>query len=201
MTSEEPTFSELLEEAKTGKEGARDALFEFLADQDEAGAQLLAIARKILPRGDLARDLVESRDLVQSALRVGWLELDNFRGETAGELMAWLRTILRHKLLRRTRKKNPRIGHAEAVEPPETPGPQADEPPLEQAIREETLARLHEAITELGPDYRVVMERRLAGVPSKEVAEELSLEPATVRKRESRAVARLREILSRAPGA
>lgn len=191
--SDDLSFSELLERAKSGDDTARDALFEQLADHDESGAQLLAIARKILPKTDLARDLVESRDLVQSTLRAGWLELDSFRGNTVGELMGWLRTILRHKLLRRTRKKTPRIGGAEPIEAPDGPSEPEDTAPLEQAIREETVARLREAIAELPDDYRVVMERRLAGVPSKVVAEELGIEPATCRKRESRAVQKLRE--------
>lgn len=191
--SDDASFSELLDKAKDGDESARDELFEQLAAHDESGAQLLAIARKILPRGDLARDLVESRDLVQSTLRSGWLELGSFRGSTVGELMGWLRTILRHKLLRRTRKKAPRIGGAEAIEVPDVPDDEPTDAPLEQAIRDETHARLQAAIAELPDDYRVVMERRLAGVPSKVVAEELGIEPATCRKRESRAVQKLRE--------
>jgi len=184
-------FSELLARAKDGDAEARSHLFDRLAAEDE-GAWLLAQARRILPRGDLARDLVESQDLVQSALRSGWSELGSFRGESTGEFMNWLRTILRRKLSRRTRKNTPRVGRAEPVEPLDREELEDDPEGLEAAVREETLRRLQDAVAQLPPDQRIVLERRLHGVTSKDIAAELGLEPATVRKRESRAVARLR---------
>ena len=193
--ADERSFSDLLDAARDGDEDARSALFERLsADGDESG-KMLAIARKALPHNDPARDLVESRDLVQSALRSGWLDLHAFRGQTEGEFMGWLRTILRRRLGRRTRKRTPRIGAQEAVEPHDA-DEDDDESPEERVLRAELMQRVQQEIAALPDDQRVVMERRLAGIPSKEVAQALGLEPATVRKRESRAMAKLRERLS-----
>ncbi len=114
MGTDEPTFSELLDRARKGDPDAKALLFHDMAEQDEAGSQLLAMARKALPRGDPARDLIESRDLVQSALRSGWLDLSSFRGTTTAQLMSWMRTVLRRKLSRTIRKRQPRIGKDEA---------------------------------------------------------------------------------------
>lgn len=193
--SEERTFSELLDAARDGDASARDALFQRLADEGEDANKMLAIARRILPRGDPARDLVESRDLVQSALRDGWSELASFRGGSEAEFLGWLRTILRRRLGRRTRKQQPRIGGIEPVER-EDEGEEEDASPTEVALRSELLARVRTEIAALPENQRVVMERRLAGDDASAVAEALGLEAATVRKRESRAMARLREQLA-----
>ena len=187
---DDPTFSELIERAREGDAEAREQLFAQLTERED-DSQILAMARRALPRGDLARDLIESRDLVQSALRSGWLELSRFRGSTEAELMGWLRTILRHKLSHAVRRKRPRLGKdadAEASREEET----AEEPPIDVAIRDETQRRIQAAIEALPDDYRIVMERRLAGQSAPRIAEELGLSPAAVRKRESRAMARLR---------
>ena len=191
--ADEPAFSDLLDAARSGDGGARDALFARLAADGPEAGRMLAIARRALPRGDPARDLVESRDLVQSALRHGWLDLDAFRGSSEAELMGWLRTILRRRLGRRTRRKTPRVGSGEPAEPRDDGSD--EEETTATIVRQELIDRVRDEVAALPDEQRVVMERRLAGVPSKEVAEALGLAPATVRKRESRAMARLRERL------
>ena len=101
----ESTFQDLLLRAKSGDPDAVELLFARLADDELEGETVLQMARKILPAGDRARDFLESRDLIQSALRSGWVHIDAFRGDTPGELMAWLRAILRRKLGRVVRRK------------------------------------------------------------------------------------------------
>lgn len=198
MTGDVP-FSELLDRARRGDPEARKALFAELGADEGMQSPLLAMARKALPRGDLARDFIESRDLVQSALRSGWLDLSQFQGETEASLFAWMRAILRHKLSHAVRRKRPRPGRDEPAEPdPSRPDAPAERP-IETAIREETYRRVREAIQALPPDQRVVMERRLSGRSAPEIAAELGLTPAAVRKRESRAMAQLREALRTAP--
>lgn len=192
--SEERTFSELLDAARGGDDQARAALFQRLADDGEDAGRMLAIARSILPKGDPARDLVESRDLIQSTLRSGWSEMASFRGATEGEFMGWLRTILRRRLGRRVRKKQPRIGSAEAVEALDE-NEEDDASPEEVALRTELMARVRAEVAALPENQRVVVERRLAGDTTRDVADALGLEAATVRKRESRAMAQLRERL------
>ncbi|MDJ0974421.1 MAG: sigma-70 family RNA polymerase sigma factor [Planctomycetota bacterium] len=199
--SDDVPFSELLERARQGDRAARDALFAQLAGEEGADSPLLAMARKALPKGDLARDFVESQDLVQSALRSGWLDLSQFQGTTEASLFAWMRTILRHKLSHTVRRKRPRPGHTDAIEPDPHASDAPAERPIETAIREETYRRVRDAVDGLPDDQRVVMERRLAGKAAPEVAEELGLTPAAVRKRESRAMARLRAVLGTPPNA
>ncbi len=200
MGTDEPTFSELLDRARKGDPDAKALLFHDMAEQDEAGSQLLAMARKALPRGDPARDLIESRDLVQSALRSGWLDLSSFRGTTTAQLMSWMRTVLRRKLSRTIRKRQPRIGKDEAQDARGAVEGGEAGAASEEILRAEALRRVRSAVAALPDDQRIVMERRLDGRSAPEIARELDLTPAAVRKRESRAMARLREGLGGDPG-
>lgn len=190
------SFADLLRRAKAGDEAAWVAIFSRLGREEAEGGKLLSIARRILPAGDRLRDLVESRDLLQSALRSGWLDASSFRGSTEGELYAWLRQILRHKLGRVLRRDDPRPG-AEDIGDGELPaGEEGDDPePLAEALRAEVRDRVQAAIARLPEDQRAVMELRLQGLGSPEIGRILSIKPDAVRKRESRAAERLREML------
>ena len=192
--TKEPTFSDLLDQARKGDKAARARLFDQLAGEKEEARTILAIARKVLPQGDPARDFVESRDLIQSALHSGWLDLSRFQGENPGQFFAWLRTILRHKLGRKVRKRQPRVASEESAEPGTLLAGSGDAEPIEEVLRHEMVERLRAAIDALPDDMRVVVERRLQGQNAPEIAYDLGLSPAAVRKRESRAMARLREL-------
>lgn len=192
-------FRDVLGKAKEGDRAAWEEIFQRLGNEKgEEGAAVLAIARKALPRSHWARELVESRDILQSALRVGWLNADQFRGETAGELFSWIRTILRNKIERAGRRKENRsrdlAGGLQDV--PEGAGRPEGEAPIDSAIEAEVRARVRGAIQQLPEDQRQVMELYLQGLSAPEIARLLDLTPVAVRKRESRATARLREILS-----
>ncbi|MEM7233942.1 MAG: hypothetical protein AAF517_17320, partial [Planctomycetota bacterium] len=132
-------FEEVLRKAVAGDVNARRELFERIAREDEEGGALLAIARKLLPAGDRARDFVESRDLVQKALKSGWLDLSGFRGQTPAEFLAWLRTILRNKLGRVTRRRTPRVADDGSV-PQEEISEEAA--PVAQVLRQELRDRV-----------------------------------------------------------
>jgi DNA-directed RNA polymerase specialized sigma24 family protein len=101
------SFAALLERVRQGDAAAAEDFFARLADEGAEGGTLLAIARKLLGRDPFIRGFVESRDLVQSALRCGWLDLSQFRGETPAEFFGWMRSILRARLGRVARKKQP----------------------------------------------------------------------------------------------
>ena len=191
---EDDSFAALLKAAKEGDAPAANDLFARLADSHEEGGALLAIARRILPNGDRARDFVESRDLMQSALRSGWLDLQDFRGETPAEFMGWMRGIVRRKLGRVVRKKRPRPGGEQVVGASEAESSDSDG--LAGLMREEVRARVRVAIERLPEDQRSVMDLRLQGLNSAQIAVMLCMKPETVRKRESRAAARLRELLA-----
>ena len=67
--------------------------------------------------------------------------------------------------------------------------------PLSSLIEEEVRARVVAALESLPENQRVVMELSLKGLATAEIARLLDLNPAAVRKRESRATERLRELL------
>ena len=189
-------FSDLIERVRQGDLDARKKLFELVADEDALGADLLGIARLILPSRDRGRKLLDSRDLLQTALRVGWIDASGFQGATPEEFLAWLRTILKRKLLKALRRKQPEVGLDPAQEADgRRPGRATQAGPLDRVLEEEARARVREAVAKLPPDQQAVVTLRLEGLDSPGIAEKLGIEPEAVRKRESRAAKRLRAIL------
>ena len=91
--SESELIPGLIEQARQGDTKAWEALFDLLGREEQVGRVVLALARRLLPKGDRARDYIESRDILQSALRSGWLHAKEFRGTTKGELLNWLTTL------------------------------------------------------------------------------------------------------------
>jgi RNA polymerase sigma factor (sigma-70 family) len=192
MRSDDPAFEDVFARARAGDSAAWNELFSRLGDEDAEGARILRMARDLLPPGDRARDFVESRDLIQSALRSGWFHAEDFRGSSRGELYAWIRAILRRKLGRVVRKKQPRPA-GDGL--PETSGGglRDVEAPFESLLREEIRAKVRAAVDDLPEDQRVVMKLRLEGMGAPDIAGMLGLSAEAVRKRESRAAAELRK--------
>jgi RNA polymerase sigma-70 factor (ECF subfamily) len=188
-------FVTLLRKVREGDLEARERLFDLVAREEGLGDELLRAARRILRPGDRGRDYLESQDLVQTALRAGWIDAGDFQGATREEFIAWLRTILRRKLLKAVRRKTP-ASHLNAAEDEGKPArPRDEETPLTRLIREEVQARLLSAIETLPEDQRSVVKLRLEGLDGPRIAAILGIEAAAVRKRESRAAKRLRELL------
>jgi len=147
----------------------------------------------LLPPHDNARRILDSRDLLQSALKSGWIDASQFQGATEAEFYGWMRTILRRKLAQSTRRKRPIVGLAddrvaEAAD-------ERHESPLADLVDREMRERLRGAVDELTPEQREVVRLRLAGLRSPDIAARLGITPETVRMRESRASKRLRELL------
>jgi RNA polymerase sigma-70 factor, ECF subfamily len=189
-------FSDLIEKVRQGDLDARKKLFELVAGEEALGADLLGMARMILPSRDRGRKLLDSRDLLQTALRVGWIDASGFQGATPEEFLAWLRTILKRKLLKALRRKQPDVGLDPAQEAGgRRPGRATQAGPLDKVLEEEARARVREAVAKLPPDQQAVVVLRLEGLDSPRIAEKLGIEPEAVRKRESRAAKRLRTIL------
>ena len=105
-----------------------------------------------------ARRVVESRDIVQSALRSGMRHIGNFRGESESELLAWLRSILRTKVHRIMRRKEHHIGLEELARERGPLSIQQGVPPLCAAVRAELLRELREAVCRLPLESRLVVE-------------------------------------------
>ncbi len=193
--AQDEPFTQLLKRVKSGDPGAKGQLFERLGKMDEEGAKILRMARRVLGPDDRARQLVDSVDLVQTALRVGWLDVSAFNGSTEKEFLGWIRGIIRNKLNRVVRKKGfwPDLEHVPEEEVPR--GRESQALPVAQLMRDEIRSRLKNAIAELPEEQRKVLVLRLQGRRATEIAELLELKPEAVRKRESRAVARLRALL------
>ena len=195
-TKETETLNELISWARMGDEAAWEKLFARLGDENGEGKMLLATARKLLPAGDAARDILDSRDLTQSTLRSGWDDLSDFRGTTVPELRSWLKSIPRRKITRALRRKRPqRLGQLLQQTEDEKHSNGADNP-LADLIREELHSRLNLFLRQLPEDMRNIMELRIAGMSSARIAERLGMTPAAVRKRKSRAMERLRQLIS-----
>ncbi len=190
-------FRLLLTGARAGDREAWNAIFERLASREQEGRQLHAIARKLLPQSDRARDIVDSLDLMQSALRSGWLDASQFRGESEGEFFRWMRTILRRKIGRAVRRKRPQIGFDAADDVvPDEGGETGARDPLAALVKSELRAKLKDALAQLPDDQRRVLELRIAGKNSPEIGRELGISAEAVRMREMRAARRLRELLT-----
>lgn len=189
MSSPPKTTIELLRRSRGGDRQARQELFSLLGDENGFGAAILAMARRLLPKGHRARRFVETRDIVQSALRTGLRHFSDFRGESDGELYSWFRRILRTKVNRATRRKEPDI-------PDDQRKRREIRASVSIVVDKEFVHILHRAVKKLPLDQRLVVELRLRGVNSSEIGKMLGLKPATVRKRESRAMERLKVLVA-----
>ena len=185
QTVSTPDIRELLQRIGGGDREARRELIALLGDEERLGSVLLAMARNRLPPGHRARRLLDSRDVVQSALRTALDQFSAFKGETEGNLYGWLAKIIRSKISRAVRtidKAYPTGWSKESQEP------------LEGLIAEGVIEKLQAAIRQLPFDQRLVVELRLRKLNSNESATILGLKPATVRKREERAIGNLRKL-------
>jgi len=106
-----------------------------------------------------------------------------------------LRSILRTRLLQALRRKRPQVNESAVAHAAEDSDTGGGSDPLAAAAREEMCARLRSSLSSLPEDQRIVMALRLEGLKGPEIAERLDLKPETVRKRESRAMEKLRKIM------
>ena len=178
---------ELLALYRKGDAGARAQLFEMLADREVFGFAILCMARRFLPATHAARQFVESADIVNSAIGSGMRRLDEFRGESTSQLLAWLRTILRSKVKASlSREVNVDLESVEASA--------CDY--LDQIVDRELREALRAAIDELPESYRIVVELRLQSASTAEISEFVGISRDAVRQRESRATAALRGLMA-----
>jgi len=190
----ENEISDLIRRAKNRDEAARQELFTRLCDRSEFGAAIFRFVRRRFPVGHPGRRSANSDDIVQSALRSGMRKLDQLRGDSEGELMAWMRWILIDKI-----KKH---GGRATVSLPEGAELADDGPSVEDiAIGREVRQRLFDACAELPLAQRLAVQLRLEGKSTEECARVLGIRPNSVIKRESRALSRLRQVFAEDDGA
>ena len=190
MSTPQISLTSLLQRTKEGDRQARKELFQLLGDEREFASVIFAMVRRVFAKGHPARQFMETRDVVQSVLRTGLRHFSEFRGDSEGQLFNWFRTIVRTKLNRAVRSARP---EANVLDPDEI-GEEKDGPTHEVAARE-LVGLLRDAIKKLPLHERLVVELRVRGANSVQIAEILGLKPATVRKRESRALQRIKETI------
>lgn len=193
---------DLLNRARSGDEDARERLFQLCRDY------IGVVARTQVQ--SWLRAKVDASDLVQQTLLDMHRGMDDFRGETEAEWLAWLRQILNNNTtdyVRRyggTKKRqarrevpierfSPNGSHAGRLDPRD-PG----ESPSQLVLRRERELEIAQALTQLPPDYREVIElRNLQRLPFDEVAERLGRSRGAVQMLWMRALRKLEEILKR----
>ena len=179
---------DLLRRYRQGDAAVANHLFGILAE--DLTSVVRALVRKQMPTGHQARCMVESQDVMHSALGSGIRRLDEFRGDSAGEFFSWLRAIIRTKVRKAMGpiRENGRLSH----DPPDD----ADSVLL-QLLEEELRQQLWRLIAQLRSDSRVVVQLRLAGRTTSDIAQILGIRESAVRKRESRAVNSMKDKVAR----
>jgi RNA polymerase sigma-70 factor (ECF subfamily) len=161
--------------------------------------------------GPRLRSKLDSSDVVQQAILQAHERRDQFRGQTEGEWLAWLRAILANALAAAIRRfeaqvRDPARERSLEAELERSASRMegllaADQTsPSERAVRREELLRLAHALEHLPEDQRRVVELHyLKGLPVAKVAEIIGrTRPAAVGLL-FRGLKRLREVL-REPG-
>jgi RNA polymerase sigma-70 factor (ECF subfamily) len=147
---------------------------------------------------------LDPSDVVQQTLVRAHQAQDQFRGTTDGERAAWLRRILATTLADALRKFRLELGRGHSLERAlddssarlEAWLAQDQDSPTEEAARQEQVLALTQALAELPPDQRRVVEmHHLQGLSLAELAAQLGRTEAAVAGLLRRGRRRLRELL------
>jgi RNA polymerase sigma-70 factor (ECF subfamily) len=197
--SEASPLDSLIQQAQTGDEEARNALFH------KVRAYIGFIARSHVESWLQAK--VDSSDLVQQTLLEAHQGFGKFGGSTEGELLAWLKRILRNNatdFVRRfgaqKRKANREVAidqmnSSESMASPELSG-NVETPSVILSKREEEI-EVANALATLPEDYQdVIVLRNLQRLPFAEIGERMDRSPAAVQMLWGRAIKRLQECLN-----
>jgi RNA polymerase sigma-70 factor (ECF subfamily) len=136
------------------------------------------------------RSIVDPSDVVQQTLLKAQAGREQFRGQSEGELLAWLRTILARVLTDLARKHGPRLrGHEFALEAAiedsslrlERWLAGEDTSPSGRAIRQEETVRLAQALAGLPDDQRTALElKHFHELPVAEISRTMGKSPSAV---------------------
>lgn len=165
---------------------------------------------RLLARLQLDRRLrgkVDPSDVVQQALLKAYENVDQLRGQSEGERAAWLRKILTNSLIdtvRRFRSKARDVALEQTLERAvEQSSVRLEEwlsasgsSPSEQAVRQEELLQLSEALAQLPEDQQVALElKHLQGCSVEEISRQMERSKAAVGGLLRRGMKRLRELM------
>lgn len=134
------------------------------------------------------RDPAAAADVAHETIERAMAALEGARGAEIGNLGAYIYGIARHVIADHQRRQE-RFVALDGV--PEPAAPARD--PLEAAVASEERARLKEALSTLAPAEREVVRLfYFEALDDRAIAERVHDNPVSVRKRRSRAMARLR---------
>lgn len=158
------TTGALLIRARGGDVRARDQL---------AARYLSALKRWAHGRLPMAaRDLVDTDDVVQSALYRAMTRLEHFENRGDGAFLAYMRQILLNQIRDEARRARRRPEHDELPEDLST----GESSPLEQLIGREKLMHYEQSLARLIPTQREAVILRLElGLRYREIAEAMGL--------------------------
>jgi RNA polymerase sigma-70 factor (ECF subfamily) len=176
----------LIDQARNGDHQAFGAIMQ------RCNQRLFRVARAVMGNDE------EAEDVLQEAYLKAFSALAGFRGEA--RLLTWLTSITLNEARGRLRRNipvmDPNIMDNARVIPFPSSSDTLD--PEAEAERSEARRLLEKAIDRLPAEFRVVyMMRDVEGCSIEETAEQLSLNPATVRTRLFRARKMLRETLEK----
>jgi RNA polymerase sigma-70 factor (ECF subfamily) len=183
------TFADRLARGRAGDRGALDELF-------APWRALLRLQADRLLGAELSAR-VDPSDVVQEALAQAFAGLEQFRGQTEGEWVGWLRSIVAGQAAntQRFHRAARRDAARDGALPADPPGSTSQNPPAAVILREED-ARLAAAVEALPANMRAVVVRRVFHrQPFDAVAGALGCTPGAARVLWTRALRRLREIL------
>lgn len=175
---------------------------------------LTLVARTQIDQGFQGK--FDASDIVQQTLIEAWRSAAQFRGQTEGERIAWLRQILAHVLAHEVRRFGGTlkrdVGHEFSLEKSIEQSSQrldgilvsAMTSPSQRVAREEQQLLLAETLERLPADYReVLVLRHLEGLSHDEIAQRMGRSPGAVRMLWMRALEELKRqfgISSSSPG-
>ena len=173
-------FAELMERVH---DGSQDAAWQLL---EKYGPHVKRYVRRSLNQE--MRSKFDSLDFAQVVWASFFREPDRFRRlESPTELLAYLATLARNKVIGETRRRmksikndlNREIGFGELEESLEVRCPNADPTPSAVAIARE---RWHQLVDNQPETVRRIVELRFMGATFPEIAEQLNIHERTARK-------------------
>jgi RNA polymerase sigma-70 factor, ECF subfamily len=175
---DEEAVLKLVEQARNGDRAARQRLYRQHVNR---------VYRTVRPR---LRSAAEAEDVTQDAMLTALTSLHRYSPRSGTRFVAWLTTVALNTMRRRFRRRRPELT-ATGELPDSLSG---DTDPGDDIDRARQRAALLRALAELAPREREIVSLRYgAELNAAEIAAQLALEPANVRKILERARARLGE--------
>jgi RNA polymerase sigma-70 factor (ECF subfamily) len=198
--SGESPMAALLKRVRCGDEDARNELFE------KCRAYVNLVARAQI--GSWLQAKVDHSDLVQQTLLEAHRGLDEFRGTTDGEWLAWLKRIVQNNaadFVRRygiagkrriAREVSLDVGTPDDSQVPCRHPRDPGETPSQIVLRREEEIKISQAVSRLPEDYQeVIVLRNLERLPFDEIAQRLGRSRPAVQMLWMRAIRKLQEIV------